>query len=144
MIKNSLLDHSCLIVKNTWQLQLYAWSKSAKHTKKLISETELPHTKTSTSKQKKLPVSVQALVWIPVNPLIESQWSILFTAPGLQTLNMGRSAHVSLLNESLPFPAALSLSPLFLSFTAPPLTHSLTLDFHWPAAILNYHGKRSR
>lgn len=77
-------------------------------------------------------------MWIPVNPLIESQWSIVFTALDWQKLKLQRSAHVSLLNEILPYPGAPSVSPVSVLL---PLhhPHSLTLDFYWPTATFNYH-----
>lgn len=92
----------------------------------------------------KLPVSIHALVWIPVNPLIESQWSILFTALDLEKLHLERSAHVSLLNESLPFPAALSVSSVSVLPPHPTPTPTLDPDFYWPTATFNYHGWKEK
>lgn len=92
--------------------------------------------------RKKLPVSVQALAWISLNPFIESQWSMLFRALGLKKLNLGSSAHVSLVNESLPFPAVPSVFSVSGPLLPPP--HPPTQDFYWPAATLNYHGWKEK
>lgn len=61
-------------------------------------------------------------------------------SPGLQKLNLGRSAHVSLVIESLPFPAApsiYSVSVPRLPLQPPPTP--LATELHWPSATLNYH-----
>lgn len=69
---------------------------------------------------------------------------MLLPALGLHKLNFRRSAHVSLLNESLPFPASLSVSSV--SVLLPPLylPPSLRTFTGLQPPSITMGGKRSR
>lgn len=96
---------------------IYCTDKSCNF-KSLPKCTELPP-KFASSEQK-LPVHIQFLMRNPINPPVESHWWILFTVLGLQKMNFGRSPHVFLLIESLPFPGTL------LCVCPPPSTTTTT------------------
>lgn len=89
-----------------------------------------------------LPVHIQVLVQTLINPPAERHWWILFAALGLQRMNLGKSPHVFLLIESLPFPATLlCFCPLHPPTPPPPAP---PLSFYWHAATHGWKEKLIR
>lgn len=129
-----------LYILDRWQsvacTDIYCTDKSCNF-ESLPKCTEMPPE--FASSEQKLPVHIQILVQNPINPPVESRWWILFTVLGLQKMNFGRSPHVFLLIESLPFPGT-----LLCVCPPPPLPPPPLHSFYWPTATLNYHGWKEK